>query len=59
MEIKYVPMPITIEQKREYNRQGFRVVDASFAPEGTVVESTKEAHNNGGGTKRRRRKSEE
>lgn len=42
MKIKYVPMPITVEQKREYNRQGFRVVDARFAPEGTVVESTKE-----------------
>lgn len=42
MEIKYVQMPITIEQKREYNRQGFRVVDARFAPEGSVVESTKE-----------------
>lgn len=42
MEIKYVPMPITIEQKREYNRRGFRVVDARFAPEGAGVESTKE-----------------
>lgn len=42
MEIKYVPMPIAIEQKREYNRQGFRVVDARFAPEGAMVESTKE-----------------
>lgn len=42
MEIKYVPMPITVEQKREYNRRGFRVVDARFAPEGAVVESTKE-----------------
>lgn len=42
MEIKYIPMPITVEQKREYNRRGFRVVDARFAPEVTVVESTKE-----------------
>ena len=42
MEIKSVPLPITIEQKREYNRPGVRVVDARLAPEGTVVESTKE-----------------
>ena len=27
-------MPISIEQKKEYNRQGYRVVDAQFAPEG-------------------------
>lgn len=34
MEIIYVEMPISIEQKKEYNRQGYRVVDAKFAPEG-------------------------
>lgn len=34
MEIIYVEMPISIEQKKEYNRQGCRVVDAQFAPEG-------------------------
>ena len=34
MEIIYVEMPISIEQKKEYNRQGYRVVDAQFAPEG-------------------------
>lgn len=33
MEIIYVEMPISIEQKKEYNRQGYRVVDAKFAPE--------------------------
>ena len=33
MEIIYVEMPISIEQKKEYNRQGCRVVDAQFAPE--------------------------
>lgn len=34
MEIIYIEMPISIEQKKEYNRQGYRVVDAQFAPEG-------------------------
>lgn len=34
MEIIYVEMPISIEQKKDYNRQGYRVVDAQFAPEG-------------------------
>lgn len=34
MEIIYVEMPISIDQKKEYNRQGYRVVDAQFAPEG-------------------------
>ena len=34
MEVIYVEMPISIEQKKEYNRQGYRVVDAHFAPEG-------------------------
>lgn len=39
MEIKYVAMPITIEQKKEYNRQGFRVVDARFAPADAAIET--------------------
>jgi hypothetical protein len=34
MEIIYLQMPISIEQKKEYNRMGYRVVDAKFAPEG-------------------------
>lgn len=34
MEIIYIEMPISIEQKKEYNRQGYRVVDVQFAPEG-------------------------
>lgn len=34
MEVIYVEMPISIEQKKEYNRQCYRVVDAQFAPEG-------------------------
>lgn len=37
MEIKYVTMPISIETKKEYHRQGFRVVDARFAPDGEGV----------------------
>lgn len=32
LEVKYVKMPISIEEKKEYNRQGFRVVDERFAP---------------------------
>ena len=34
LEAIYVEMPISIEQKKEYNRLGYRVVDAHFAPEG-------------------------
>lgn len=34
LKVIYVEMPISIEQKKEYNRQGYRVVDAKFAPEG-------------------------
>lgn len=34
LEVKYVKMPISTEEKKEYNRQGFRVVDERFAPEG-------------------------
>lgn len=39
LEVKYVAMPITVEQKKEYHRQGFRVIDARFAPEGAEVET--------------------
>lgn len=28
----YVKMPITIDQKHEYHRQGFRVIDERFKP---------------------------
>ena len=42
LEVKYVKMPISIEEKKEYNRQGFRVVDDRFATAGEVVESPKE-----------------
>lgn len=33
LEIKYVEMPISFEAKREFNRQGYRVVDIAFQPE--------------------------
>lgn len=32
LEIKYVAMPISVEQKKEYNAQGFRVIDIRFKP---------------------------
>lgn len=39
MQVKYAVMPISIEQKKEYNRQGFRVVDARFAPADAEIET--------------------
>lgn len=39
LEVKYVVMPITVEQKKEYHRQGFRVIDARFAPADAVIET--------------------
>lgn len=39
LEVKYVAMPITIEQKKEFHRQGFRVIDARFAPADAVIET--------------------
>lgn len=39
LEVKYVAMPITVEQKKEYHRQGFRVIDARFAPADAVIET--------------------
>lgn len=41
LEVKYVAMPISIEQKKEYHRQGFRVIDIRFAPEGYESEDDK------------------
>lgn len=38
LEVKYVVMPITVEQKKEYHRQGFRVIDARFAPANALIE---------------------
>lgn len=42
MDIKYVVMPITKEQKQKYNRTGFRVIDAQFAPDGEKIENPNE-----------------
>jgi hypothetical protein len=71
MEIIYVEMPISIEQKKEYNRRGYRVVDAAFAPKGyeppfdaelavqTIAESVSEPEVGPKRTRRRRAESEE
>lgn len=42
MQIKYMKMPVTKEQKRALNLQGFQVVDAKFAPEGYVFDEPEE-----------------
>lgn len=34
MEVVYLPMPVSYEEKRDWNKKGFKVVDAVFAPEG-------------------------
>jgi len=41
MQIKYVKMPISIEEKKEFNKQGFKVVDAKFDPSPNQVEEEK------------------
>lgn len=43
MEIKYIKMPISIEEKKEYHRQGFRVVDEKFKPADMVEEQQEDA----------------
>ena len=35
----YLTMPISFEQKREWNAKGFKVLDAAFAPEGYELPS--------------------
>jgi len=42
MQIKYVKMPISIEEKKEFNKQGFKVVDAKFDPSPKQVEEEEE-----------------
>lgn len=59
MEIIYVEMPISIEQKKEYNRQGYRVVDAQFAPEGYELPEGLAAAAEPKRTRRRRTEAEE
>lgn len=34
MKPVYLPMPVSFEEKREWNKKGFKVVDAAFAPDG-------------------------
>ena len=41
MQIKYVKMPISIEEKKEFNKQGFKVIDAKFDPEPLLEEKPK------------------
>ncbi|WP_045158748.1 HeH/LEM domain-containing protein [Stutzerimonas stutzeri] len=37
-KIKYEPHPVTPERKAELRAQGFKIIDARFAPPGEVVE---------------------
>ena len=32
MEVVYLPMPISVEEKREWNAKGFKVVDEVYKP---------------------------
>lgn len=41
--IKYEPHPVTPERKAELRAQGFKIIDARFAPPGEVVEPQDEA----------------
>lgn len=41
MQIKYVKMPISIEEKKELNKQGFKVIDAKFDPSPKLDEPAK------------------
>ena len=33
MKIKYLKMPVSFEEKRKLNKQGYKVVDEKFNPE--------------------------
>lgn len=33
MRIKYVKMPVSVEDKRKLNKEGFKVIDIKFKPE--------------------------
>jgi hypothetical protein len=41
MKIKYVKMPISIQEKKEFNKQGFRIIDAKFDPSPVQEEKPK------------------
>ena len=42
-KIAYVEHPVTPERKAELRAQGFKIIDARFAPPGEVVEQQDEA----------------
>lgn len=42
-KIKYEPHPVTPERKAELRAQGFKIIDARFAPPGEVVEPQDDA----------------
>lgn len=37
LEVVYLPHPVTEEDKKEWLKQGFRIIDAKFAPEGYTL----------------------
>ena len=41
-KIKYEPHPVTPERKAELRAQGFKIIDARFAPPGEAVEQQDE-----------------
>lgn len=41
MKIKYMKMPVSVEEKRKANKEGFRVVDIRFKPEEVKEEKPK------------------
>ena len=41
MKIKYVKMPVSIEEKKEFNKRGFKVIDAKFDPSPVQEEKPK------------------
>lgn len=34
MQQVYLPMPVSFEEKREWNKKGYQVVDVVFMPDG-------------------------
>lgn len=43
MKIHYEVHPVTLERKAELRKQGFKIIDARFAPPGEAVEPQDEA----------------
>ena len=33
MKIKYMKMPVSIEEKRKLNKEGFKIIDEKFNPD--------------------------